>query len=435
MDPPDPPGGDPALQQAFSNLIKSLPQQRPRPTASKFVKKLDVLQEVLLPPTIPRMAALSLAEKGLIGQFTGLWPSPKTVQRWVERNWADKTQGKISIRFCGRGYFTFHFETKEDKDLIFRNGPYFMDSRGLYLNKWTPDFDPELDIPSAVPVWVRLPHLPLHCWGDDSVKAIGNAVGKYIDRSEPKDNMQACARICVEVDLGRGLPEAIKLKVDDWCHIQQLDYEQIPFKCKVCHEYGHFANRCPKLINVESSEQEVQWETVKRKKSASTFKQSESEQPGPSHHLPPLPPSSNQRPPSSSQQAPPPFPSPPRSSDPTIPPSANPFASLSEEEPIQDPLSDQHSPSSPHPSQPSQDTTSTRITRSISKDLGASSEIPKKQGPGRKSAKQQREESAQKDIAMGSQTPIETYILGISDKENNIKGKERRAPLHTTGKS
>jgi len=94
-----------------------------------------------------------------------------------------------------------------------------MDSRGLYLNKWTPDFDPELDVHNAVSVWVRLPHLLLHYWGDDSVRAIENAVGKYIDRCEPKDNMKACARICVEVDLGKGLPEAIKLKVDDWTHI------------------------------------------------------------------------------------------------------------------------------------------------------------------------------------------------------------------------
>jgi len=202
------------------------------------------------------MATLSLAEKGLIGQFIGLWPSPKTIQRWVERNWFDKIQGKISIRFCGKGYFTFHFESKEDKDLIFRNEPYFMDSRGLYLKKWTPDFDLELDVPNAILVWVHLPHLPLHCWGDESVCAIGNAVGKYIDHSEPKENMQVCARICVEADLGKGLPEAIKLKVDEWSHIQQLDYEQIPFKCKVCHEYGHFANRCSKLVDAKNGIQE-----------------------------------------------------------------------------------------------------------------------------------------------------------------------------------
>jgi len=136
----------------------------------------------------------------------------------------------------------------EDCDLIFRNSPYFMDMQGLYSNKWTLNFDPEMDVPSAVPVWVRLPHLPLHYWGDELMKAIGNVVGKHFDRCERKENMHVCARICVEVDLGKGLPEAVKIKVDQWTHIQQLDYEQIPFKCKVCHEYGHFANRCPKKI-------------------------------------------------------------------------------------------------------------------------------------------------------------------------------------------
>ena len=33
-------------------------------------------------------------------------------------------------------------ENKEDKDLIFRSGPYFMGPRGLYLNRWTLSFDP-----------------------------------------------------------------------------------------------------------------------------------------------------------------------------------------------------------------------------------------------------------------------------------------------------
>lgn len=148
------------------------------------------------------------------------WPSPKSVQIWVERNWSSTINGKIAIRFCGRGYYTFHLETKEDRDMIFRNGPYFTDSRGLYLNYWTPDFNPEMDVPSAVSVWVRIPHLPLHCWADECVKAIGNVVGKYIDRCEPKENIHACARICEEVDLGKGMPKAINIKIDQWMHIQ-----------------------------------------------------------------------------------------------------------------------------------------------------------------------------------------------------------------------
>ena len=80
-----------------------------------------------------------------------------------------------------------------------------MGLQGLYLNRWTPDFDPEADIPKVVPVWVRLPNLPMHCWNPKSLHAIGNVLGKYIDMASPKDQY-ACARICVEVDLEAGLP-------------------------------------------------------------------------------------------------------------------------------------------------------------------------------------------------------------------------------------
>ena len=99
-----------------------------------------------------------------------------------------------------------------------------MGPQGLYMNRWTPDFDPALDVPKAVPVWVRLPNLPMHCWSEESLRSIGNGLGKYIDKSEPK-GVYSFARICVEVDLEAGLPEAVKLSVNGWEHFQQLDYE------------------------------------------------------------------------------------------------------------------------------------------------------------------------------------------------------------------
>jgi hypothetical protein len=155
----------------------------------------------------------------------------------------------------GRGYFLFEFTSKEDKDLIFRNGPYFMGPQGLYLNKWTLDFDPEEDNPSAILVWVRLPNLPIHCWNWDSLKHIGDALGKFIDRENNKDQYD-CARIYVEVDLEVGIPEAIKINVGSWSHIQKLDYEQLSFKCRGCHEYGHFARNCPKTNEEDKGKEE-----------------------------------------------------------------------------------------------------------------------------------------------------------------------------------
>ena len=120
------------------------------------------------------------------------------------------------------------------------------------MNKWSLDFDPTQDVLFAVLVWVRLPHLPLHCWNLDSLEAIRNTLGKYIDRADRKDQF-SCAWICVEVDLETGLLEAINLTVVDWSHIHELDYEQIPFKCRFCHGYGHFARNCEK-----KSEEEIE---------------------------------------------------------------------------------------------------------------------------------------------------------------------------------
>jgi hypothetical protein len=113
--------------------------------------------------------------------------------------------------FCGKGFYIFYIEHKEDRDLNFRNNPYFFGPIGLYLNKWFPYFDPENDIPSVIPVWVRLPHFPFHCWGDEVIKSICDTLGVYIDRDESKTSLYSCARICVEVYLKKGIMEAINL--------------------------------------------------------------------------------------------------------------------------------------------------------------------------------------------------------------------------------
>ena len=48
-------------------------------------------------------------------------------------------------------------------------------------------------------------------------------------------------------------------------HVQELDYEQVPFKCKFCHGYGHFARSCKKKIEEEvDKEKGDQWTKVQK---------------------------------------------------------------------------------------------------------------------------------------------------------------------------
>eukprot|EP00253_Pinus_taeda_P004488 PITA_04488 len=222
-----PPADPPPEVSAFISLIASRTKRPPSAFQQKFIKRMDTIPSVALPEEDTCKAALNLAERGVIGQFTGLWPSPKSVEEWTQRNWKPLIKDGVKSYFVGKGYFVFVFENTEDRSLIFKNGPYFMGPKGLYLNKWTPDFDRSQDVPSAVPVWLRLPHLPLHCWNQKSFQIIGNALGKYIDQAVRKDQY-SCTRICVEVDLEEGLPEAIKLTMAGWTHVQELDYEQSP---------------------------------------------------------------------------------------------------------------------------------------------------------------------------------------------------------------
>lgn len=142
----------------------------------------------------------------------GLFPSARSTDDWIQQNWRPHLKHSVTCYLVGRSFFVFKFISKEDRDLIFRSNPYFMGSQGLYLNRWSLDFDPNVDIPNEVPVWVHLPNLLVHFWNFQSLEKIGNALGHFIDKVEPK-GQYSCVRICVEVDLEAGLPEAIKLTI------------------------------------------------------------------------------------------------------------------------------------------------------------------------------------------------------------------------------
>lgn len=59
------------------------------------------------------------------------------------------------------------------------------------------------------------------------------------------------AHICVELDLSRPLPNAMEMCAGSHSWMQQMDYETLPFRCHLCHEYGHLLRRCPKAKSVE----------------------------------------------------------------------------------------------------------------------------------------------------------------------------------------
>ena len=122
---------------------------------------------------------------------------------------------------------------------------FFYGLQRIFLTPWSLNFAPNLEI-SSTPIWLCLPHLPLFLWTENTLKGIQNELGLYLAREKPKEDLYSCARICIEVELDKGLLESIQLELEGWTHFQGLDYGQLPFKYSASHFHGNFTKNYQK---------------------------------------------------------------------------------------------------------------------------------------------------------------------------------------------
>lgn len=66
------------------------------------------------------------------------------------------------------------------------------------------------------------------------------------------ERISTFARICVEVDLSKGLPDNIRLIYKQQIWLQSLDYENTAFRCRLCRQTGHLQSTCPEAKKVNS---------------------------------------------------------------------------------------------------------------------------------------------------------------------------------------
>ena len=89
--------------------------------------------------------------------------------------------------------------------------------------------------------------LPWEYWHNEILEELGNCLGTFIKISKQTKTQcyTAYSCICIYMDLSQALSKAIKMIWEDEDWVQNLDYEQVPFQCRLCHEYGHLFWECP----------------------------------------------------------------------------------------------------------------------------------------------------------------------------------------------
>jgi hypothetical protein len=140
------------------------------------------------------------------------------------------------------GYFILRFHSFKDKDAVLMQGPYTIRNMPMLLREWKPDFSLNRDMLRTLPIWVKLPQLPLYLWGARSLSKIGSALGKPLvtDECTAHKLRVSYARMLIEMDVTQCLPHDITIRDSEGNTMKQLvQYEWKPLFCDKCQKIGH----------------------------------------------------------------------------------------------------------------------------------------------------------------------------------------------------
>ena len=178
-----------------------------------------------------------------MGYVSGKSPGYRAPTSIISNVW--KCEATLTIH--DSGWLIYKFKTEEEKLTVLRGGPYLVYGRPLVLRPMTKYFDFSSEEMSRVPVWVKLPSLPLCCWSPVCLSKI--ASGKPIQCDQPTSNLSrmSYARVLVEIDLLEALRHSVEISLSEGPTLhQKVVYENLPKYCNFCHVLGHSRLLCPK---------------------------------------------------------------------------------------------------------------------------------------------------------------------------------------------
>lgn len=92
--------------------------------------------------------------------------------------WKHCLIGYVSGKFPGFQALSVIISNDNDKLAVLQGGPYLIYGRPLILREMPEYFDFNSAEMSIVPVWIKLPNLPLKCWSSTCLSKIASVLGK-----------------------------------------------------------------------------------------------------------------------------------------------------------------------------------------------------------------------------------------------------------------
>ncbi|KAF3774611.1 retrotransposable element ORF2 protein [Nymphaea thermarum] len=165
----------------------------------------------------------------------------------------------------GNGRFLVRVSSEEELNEVIRKR-WAVGGRFLITSRWKPGSELRLHEEESIPLWIRLPQLPILFWNIYSFKAIAQGLGAAFVRADEctmhRDKL-GFARLCIEVSLNFQPVPKIKLEVRESKIIQEVLYESKIRFCRVCGTTSHYEDLFKNRGTVEKPIAEEQvWKKV-----------------------------------------------------------------------------------------------------------------------------------------------------------------------------
>ena len=165
----------------------------------------------------------------LIMYVLGADMSMHSVKHFMMQNW--NFVPLPDMYYHDEGYFLLRFSSHREREEVMMKGPYTIRNMSVLLREWRRDFNLKKDLLRTLPLWVKLPYLPLYLWGDNTLGKIVSAIGSPIvtDECTTSKLRVSYARILVEVDITKELPQEITIRDRSGNKLQQaIEFEWKP---------------------------------------------------------------------------------------------------------------------------------------------------------------------------------------------------------------
>ncbi|KAK0582022.1 hypothetical protein LWI29_020550 [Acer saccharum] len=141
----------------------------------------------------------------------------------------------------GRGFFQILLNSEEDKAQVWGIGSLHLKPGILRLQPWTQNFNPNTQRTTNAQIWVRFYDLPWEFWHPQILSDMARGVGIPLkfDRATLEGDYGHFARMLIDVDLSKPLPDSIMIEVGEDCLFPTLYFENVPSFCSIEEMCNH----------------------------------------------------------------------------------------------------------------------------------------------------------------------------------------------------